>query len=128
MSESAARILDRFFAAIEAGDVATVASLYADDATVWHSNDNITQTKAENLKTLGFLTKIATLRYTVLERVISGEAVAQRHRVAFTVRANGRSATSHAAIFFTVRDGLIHRIDEYIDSGSVRELTALFQP
>ena len=126
MSASAEHTLDTFFAAIQRGDVAAVSALYAEDATVWHSNDKIAQTKAENLKTLGFLTKVATLNYTVLERVVSDEQIAQRHRVEFTVRANGRSATSEAAIFFTIRDGLILHIDEYIDSDSVRELTALF--
>ncbi|MFT3728157.1 MAG: nuclear transport factor 2 family protein [Terricaulis sp.] len=123
---SAEQTLDTFFAAIERADVAAVSALYADDATVWHSNDKITQNKAENLRTLGFLTKVAILRYTVLERVISGESVAQRHRVEISVRASGRKATSDAAIFFTIRDGRIQHIDEYIDSGSVRELTALF--
>jgi ketosteroid isomerase-like protein len=126
-SADANSVLNTFLAAIERADVAAVAALYAEEATVWHSNDNITQSKAENLRTLGFLTKVATLRYTILERVISGEQVAQRHRVEMIARANGRSATSDAAIFFTIRDGLIHRIDEYIDSDSVRAITALFQ-
>jgi ketosteroid isomerase-like protein len=126
MSASAEATLDAFFAAIERADVDAVSALYAEDATVWHSNDKITQSKAQNLKTLGFLTKVATLRYTVLERIVAGEHVAQRHVVAFTVRANGRSATSDAAIFFRIRDGRIQHIDEYIDSASVHELTQLF--
>lgn len=126
MTATAEQILDAFFAAIERADIAAVAALYADDATVWHSNDRITRNKTENLKTLGFLTKVATMKYTVLERVVSGGSIAQRHRVDIAVRASGRNATSEAAIFFTIRDGRIQHIDEYIDSDSVRELTALF--
>lgn len=127
MSESVEQILDHFFAAIERADIAAVAALYADDAQVWHSNDNVMQNKSENLKTLGLLTKAARLRYTILDRVICGEHVAQRHRVEITARASGASTTSDAAIFFTVRGGRIHRIHEYIDSGSVREITALLR-
>ena len=127
MSANPEAVLDSFFAAIERGDVAGVSALYADDVQVWHSNDNVTQNKTENLKVLGFLTKAAGLRYTILERVVSGDQVAQRHRVEVTARVNGRRSASQAAIFFTIRDGLICRIDEYIDSDSVRSLEALFR-
>lgn len=126
MSTNPEQVLNAFFAAIEAADIATVSAIYADDATVWHSNDNITQNKADNLKTLGFLTKTAEMRYTVLDRVVAGGKIAQRHRVNLTIRENGRSATSEAAIFFIIRDGRIQHIDEYIDSDSVRAITALF--
>jgi uncharacterized protein len=120
-------VLDAFFTAIENADVEAVAALYADDAKIWHSNDNITQNKNENLKTLSFLTKRATLRYTILERVICGDQIAQRHRCDIAVRGSGARAASQAAIFFTVRDGLVQRIDEYIDTDAVRALAALFQ-
>lgn len=119
-------VINAFFAAIERADREAIAALYADDLGVWHSNDGITQTKAENLRTLGWLTKVATLRYEILERVIDADKVAQRHRVEMKARTGDKSAVSEAAIFFTVRDGLICRIDEYIDSDSVRKLTALF--
>jgi len=120
-------VLNAFFAAIENADVEAVAALYADDAKIWHSNDNITQNKNENLKTLSFLTKRATLHYTILERVICGDSVAQRHRCDIVVRGSGAQAASQAAIFFTIRNGLVHRIDEYIDTDAVRALAALFQ-
>jgi ketosteroid isomerase-like protein len=118
-------VLDTFFAAIERADMDQVAALYSDDVSVWHSNDNITQSKTDNLRTLGYLTKRAAFRYIILERVVSGESVAQRHSVELVSHSDGRKAVSHAAIFFTVRDGKVCRIDEYIDSGSVGALAAL---
>jgi ketosteroid isomerase-like protein len=126
MSAGPDAVLDAFFAAIERGDVGAVDELYADDVRVWHSNDNITQNKSENLRTLAYLTKRAAFRYTILERVVSGDAVAQRHSLELVARTGGQRAVSNAAIFFTVREGRVRRIDEYIDSDSVRALAVLF--
>jgi ketosteroid isomerase-like protein len=47
----------RLFAAVEAGDVAAVAQLYAPDAVIWHSHTGTTQTAAENVQVLGVVTR-----------------------------------------------------------------------
>jgi ketosteroid isomerase-like protein len=125
-SRPAEAVIEAFFAAIERADADAIAALYADDLAVWHSNDGKTQNKAQNLQTLTWLTEKAAMRYVVLERVACGDRIAQRHRVEITSRADQRSATADAAIFFTVKGGLITRIDEYIDSDSVRSLAAIF--
>lgn len=119
-------VIDSFIAAIERADRDAIAALYAEDIGVWHSNDGKTQNKEQNLKTLSLLTRAATMNYTVLDRVVAGEKLAQRHRVDIRSRDDKRSASAEAAIFFTVRGGLIQRIDEYIDSDSVRQLAAIF--
>lgn len=119
-------ILTAFFDAIERGDLDLIASIYGDDLQVWHSNDGITQGKADNLKTLRALTRLASRRYEIFERVVAGEVAAQRHRLHLTSADGAQSWSGDAAIFFTIRDGRIVRIDEYIDSGAVRELTAMF--
>lgn len=126
MTTSADDILSSFFDAIERGDLDTIASLYAEDLQVWHSNDGLTQGKADNLKTLRQLTRIAARRYEILERIVAGDTVAQRHRLHLTSPDGARTWSGDAAIFFTLKDGRIARIDEYIDSDAVRRLTELF--
>ena len=46
-------VVERFFAAIEAGDRATLDELYANDVEVWHSATGRTVDKATGLAILG---------------------------------------------------------------------------
>jgi ketosteroid isomerase-like protein len=50
-------LADRLFAAIEAGDTATVAELYAPDVKVWHNYDQIEQERDANLAVLGWMSR-----------------------------------------------------------------------
>lgn len=118
-------ILETFFAAIERGDLDAIAALYDEELAVWHSNDGVTQGKQENLKTLRWLTRVAAPRYEILERIAAGDTVAQRHRLHLTTLDGKHAWSGDAAIFFTLKDGRIARIDEYIDGDAVRRLTEL---
>ncbi|MGE0044512.1 MAG: nuclear transport factor 2 family protein [Hyphomonadaceae bacterium] len=126
MTDSTA-VIESFFAAIQAGDADAVAALYHDDLAVWHSNDGKTQNKTENLRTLKAMMRVAVPRYEIAERFALGDRVAQRHTLHLAAREGAKSAACDAAIFFTVRDGKIARIDEYIDSAAVDAITALFR-
>ena len=42
-NESATEVVIRFFAALEAGDIETVRSIYSPDALIWHNDDLIEQ-------------------------------------------------------------------------------------
>jgi ketosteroid isomerase-like protein len=112
------KVVDRFFAAIEAGDEAVLNQVYADDVGIWHNFTGAVQNKSENIANLVEANRIATIRYDLLERHVVGDKVIQRHEV--TLNAAGRPDTPvHAAIFITVRDGQIVRIDEYLDPAQV---------
>ena len=50
-------IADAIFDAIERGDMELLASMWADDVEVWHSNDNVVQNKEQNLAVLDWMTK-----------------------------------------------------------------------
>ena len=39
----ALEIAERFFRAIEAGNVEAIRAIYAPDAVIWHNNDNLEQ-------------------------------------------------------------------------------------
>jgi ketosteroid isomerase-like protein len=111
-------LLDELFAAVQAGDIDTVASLYAEDLAVWHNLTGQVQAKAENLDLLRYWsTKVAEMRYEVLERQVFAGGAVQRHVIHGT--ANGADLNAQVCIVFHLRDGLIAEIFEYLDAGAV---------
>jgi ketosteroid isomerase-like protein len=116
------QLADRIFRAIETGDEATVAALWSDDVVVWHNFDQKEQTKAENLATLHWLTTRCTdLAYTDVRRDLLADGFAQQH-VLRGLSPAGRPFAVPAMLRVTVRDGLVVRIDEYLDSAQTGRL------
>jgi len=111
-------VADRIFAAIEAGDAAAVAAIYADDIVVWHSNDGIEQTKEQNLRVLDWLVRHTTSReYRSIRRYEIDGGFVQQHDLHVELP-DGRAADLPACIVVKVSDDRITRIDEYIDSSA----------
>ncbi|MEP1122951.1 MAG: nuclear transport factor 2 family protein [Ilumatobacter sp.] len=109
-------LADRIFAAIEDGDVETITSMWADDVEVWHNNDGVVQTKAQNLAVMKWMIgRTASIEYRDVQRTIGDTGFVQRHVLRLTFD-EGRSAEIPAAIFVEVRDQQVVRIDEYLDS------------
>ena len=107
----------RFFAAIEAGDIAAVREIYAPDALIWHNDDLIEQPVEENLKVLAGLHRVVSgLRYDITRRVPAPDGVLQQHVLRGHLP-GGAEVELHAAMYLQVRDGHITRIEEYLDSG-----------
>jgi ketosteroid isomerase-like protein len=118
-------VLDRFFAAIEAGDFATVEQLYDDDVRVWHSVTDEEQDKRANLRLLSWLRGAATFRYEVQEQVVSttmDETVFARRHLLHAGFEGQPPLTIPAALFITIRDGKVTRIAEYVDSAVTQRL------
>lgn len=119
-------VLNRFFAAIPAGDLETVKAIYHPDAAIWHNDDNKVQTVAENLPVLRWVARnIEGLVYDEIRRnaMDSGQVV-QRH-VLRGKAPNGRTLALRGAIVFTFDDdGRITRLEEYLDSVQVAVLRA----
>lgn len=106
----------RFFAAIEAGDIATVRAIYSPDALIWHNDDLLEQSVDENLKVLAGLHKaVSGLRYDVTRRAELPDGVLQQHVLRGTLR-SGQDVELHAAMYLRVEDGHVTRIEEYLDS------------
>src|SRR5215204_4786264 len=102
---------DRFFGAIEAGDVERVASFYADDAVVWHNTDQVEQSKADNLAVLGWLVKkTASREYRDIRRSGTDGGFVQQH-VLHIEFADGRTADLPACLVVEVDDDHITRLD-----------------
>jgi len=112
-------LADRLFAAIEAGDTEAVAACYADDAVVWHNTDQVDQNKADNLRVLSWVIDHTAVRtYRDIRRTVIDHGFVQQHslHVGFD---DGRTADLPACLVVAVADGLVVRIDEYLDGAAV---------
>ena len=115
-----ARLADRFFRAIEAGDVEAVGACYAPHAVIWHNDDNVEQDRATNLKTLSAFAGFTRDRTYADARVTLFEGgFAQQHRLVAHAK-NGARLESHVAIVCRVEDGQIVRLDEYMDPAPIQ--------
>jgi uncharacterized protein len=117
MSDTSA-VADRIFAAIEAGDEAAVADVYADDVIVWHNNDGVEQTKDQNLRVLHWLISRTERReYRAIRRFEIPGGFVQQHELHVELP-DGRSADLPACVVVRVDGGRITRIDEYLDGAA----------
>jgi ketosteroid isomerase-like protein len=106
---------DRFIDALNVGDAELVRGFYQPDATVWHNFDNADQALSDNLKLLEWMVRKAPQRrYRVLRREIVPGGWFQQHVLEAT-NASGREMKLYACCVITLRDGLIQRIEEYVD-------------
>jgi uncharacterized protein len=117
-------VVNRFFAALEAGDIETLRAIYAPDAVIWHNDDLLEQPVEDNLKVLqGLHRAVSGLRYDVIRRAPVQDGVLQQH-VLRGALPDGREVALHAAMYLQVRDGRITRIEEYLDSAKRSSIRA----
>ena len=117
-------LADRMFAAIEAGDVDTVRSIYADDVTVWHNFDDADQNREQNLRTLGWMhAHVTGLRYTDVRRLVLDHGFVQQHVLKATAR-NGVEMSIPAMLHIHCAGGRITRVEEYLDPAQAAAMRA----
>lgn len=106
---------DRFAAALERGDGDAVRTFYAPDAKIWHNFDDHEQSVDENLRTLAWMhRKLPVRRYNILRREILRDGWMQQHVMQATLP-DGRPFRMTACCVIQMKDGLITRLDEYLD-------------
>jgi ketosteroid isomerase-like protein len=124
VSDDALAVAEKFFRAVESGDIEAVRAIYAADARIWHNFDRREQTVEENLRVLRSLARVLPgRRYSVHRRVAIPGGFMQQH-VLEGETAAGPFAMP-ACVICEVKDGRIARLEEYLDSGQVAELRAL---
>lgn len=117
-------LADRFLRAIEAADVATVQSLYAPNAEIWHNFDELIQGPADNAATLqGMHSRASNIRYTEVQRFASPGGFVQQH--VLVADAKYGPLRMPAMIRFWVTDGKISRLEEYLDT---RQAMVMYKP
>jgi uncharacterized protein len=117
-------LAERFFTAVERGDIDQIRAIYAPDAAIWHNHDRKEQTVEENLKVLKWVARALTnRRYNVQRRVAIPGGFLQQH-VLEAETANGPFSMP-ACIVVQAENGRITRLEEYLDSAQAAHLTAL---
>jgi ketosteroid isomerase-like protein len=120
MEQSTQSIAERFFGAIERGDLEAVRDLYAPDVRVWHNVTGRTQTRDQNLQLLTFFaSRVAERRYEILGRDHFPGGFVQRH-VLHGKLASGEAVAAPVCIVIYVADGKIRELFEYLDPETVR--------
>ena len=115
-------LADRLMAAIARGDVAAASACYAPDARVWHNFDGQEQSVAENMLTLAWMDKrLSGRKYEIVSRHVFDGGFVQQHVLTGTLN-NGAPFRMPACIVVQVRDGLIARLDEYLDTAQTQAL------
>ena len=116
-------IADRMFAAIEDGDGATLAALWSDSVTVWRQGGGPVRDKPRALKVIAwFIDSTTDRRYEVLDRQIFDGGFVQQH-VVHARDSGGAPLAFRACLVVRVNpDGLITRIDEYLDPADLAPL------
>jgi ketosteroid isomerase-like protein len=106
----------RLFAAVERGDIETVAALYHSDAIIWHNYDRVETTREQNLEVLRAFVKRAPMRRYTHPKLIATEAGFVQQHVLEAVRVDGRRLSLPSCVVAEVTQGRIRRIDEYFDT------------
>lgn len=116
-------VAHRLFDAIERGDKAGVARLWADDVAVWHAGDSRDNDRIRALKVIDwFINVTAERRYEVLDRQFFDGGFVQQHVLHATGRDDALIALRVCIVIKVGTDGLIHRIDEYFDPKDIAPL------
>lgn len=120
--DSAVRaVAERFFAAVEAGDAASVRDSYAPDVVIWHGHTRQEQDRETNVATLTqFIALTGERRYTDRKVGFFPGGFVQQHLLIAT--SNGGAVLElPAALICEVADGRITRLEEYFDNAAVIE-------
>ncbi|MEN9593644.1 MAG: hypothetical protein RLY23_127 [Actinomycetota bacterium] len=121
------RLAAEFIANVEACNIEALAAMYAPNGVVNINVMGVDQPAAETFETLQAMHRRAeSLRYEVLEVIPTESGYVQRHRLHVVVPQRGDIAPQHlvipACLVVKLQDGLVVRVDEYLDSSQIAPL------
>jgi ketosteroid isomerase-like protein len=100
-------------AAVQRGDTNAVQALYAEDVSLWHTNDRVNQTSAESIRTLAWINRhVKGVRYEELRVAALDDGFVQQH----VMRADSPKVDMPCMLRAWCANGRITRIEEYFDS------------
>ena len=112
----------RFFDAIEAGDIETMRSSFAPDAEIWHNTDELIVTRDQTAQTLtGMVARIKDRKYADRRLTAFPGGFVQQHVLTGVRVHDDGPVRLPCAIICKVENGRITRLDEYFDSAHVAE-------
>ena len=112
----------RFFDAIEAGDIETMRESFTPDAEIWHNTDELIVTRDDTAQTLtGMVARIKDRKYADRRLTTFPGGFVQQHVLKGRRVHDEGEVRLPCAIICKVADGKITRLDEYFDSAHVAE-------
>jgi ketosteroid isomerase-like protein len=116
---------ERFMTAIQTADVEGARACYAPGARIWHNTDGVEQTVDQHLKVLAwFGRKLPERHYRLLRREALPDGFLQQHVLEATLP-GGTAFAMPACVVVRMADGVITRLDEYLDSAAAESLSSL---
>jgi ketosteroid isomerase-like protein len=113
------QIADRFFKALEKGDVSGVLSCYTENAYIWHNFDGVVMTPQQNTEQLKtFFDHFATREYLDVRRAALPDGGLLQQHVLRMVRRDGKCIDWPGCIILKFAGPKIARLEEYVDMSS----------
>lgn len=110
----------RFFDAIEAGDIETMRDSFTPDAKIWHNTDELIVTRDQTAQTLtGMVARIKEREYAERRLTTFPGGFVQQHVLKGRRTHDDVEVRLPCAIVCKVENGKITRLDEYFDSAHV---------
>ncbi|MFD7446643.1 hypothetical protein [Streptomyces sp. NPDC059909] len=117
-------LADEFTTAIAEADMATMRRLYTPDAVIWHCTDAI-ELSVDDLDTLlTGIGSVSTCAVVVKERLHTAGGFVQTQENTYQLNAGGEVLLRAALVVTVTDDGLISRVDEYLDGTALAPLIA----
>ena len=108
-------LANQFMTALEQADESAIRRFYADNAAIWHNFDGLEQTVEDNIASLHWLRgHLVDIRYADVVHSDIADGLLQRH-VMTGKSASGELLAMPACVIFTIEDGRITRLEEYLD-------------
>ncbi len=119
MTNNRIELVEEMIAAIERGDVELVRSLYSPSIIVWANFDGRERDRDASLSLLDWLISVTTeRRYEIVRRIEIEGGVLQQHVLHGTTTV-GRTFSMPACLVVNIDNGLVVRIDEYLDPAAI---------
>jgi len=110
-------LADRFFGAVEQGDIETFVSCYNPDARIWHSRDEADTDIAQNREMQEmFKARVSNRRFEIVRRHVFDGGFVQEHVVHGTMPDGSTMRLPVLLIANLDDEGRFKRIAEYFDS------------
>jgi ketosteroid isomerase-like protein len=117
-----AALAQRFFDAIEDGDIETMRASFTPDAVIWHNSDELDTSVEQTAMVLtGMVARIKNRKYDQRRVQIFDGGFVQQHVLTGNRVFDDGPVRLPCAIICQVEDGKITRLDEYFDSAHVAE-------
>lgn len=110
----------RFFDAIEAGDIETMRDSFTPDAKIWHNTNELIVTRDQTAQTLtGMVARIKEREYAERRLTTFPGGFVQQHVLKGRRTHDDVEVRLPCAIVCKVENGKITRLDEYFNSAHV---------